>query len=297
VIDEFSGGLTPMNSFPNEITAGNDGNVWFTDDGTPSAIGRATPSGVITEFTTGLNAGSEPDSITAGPGRNVWFADQAAAHRAIGRVTPAGVITEFSNGLSTSLPDDIVTGVDGNLWIAQSMTPAIARVTPSGVITEFRHGLNSGGGSDQDQIVSGPDGNLWFNDAGTPKAIGRVALQLAPTVTKARFGNQQIKLTTPSRLTCTAKTQTLSATLSSTAISKSHATKLRFASAAFYFDKGGRHALAHHVPASLKLRLAGLSSRSHTLKVKASYRETLTRHGHAQTVTVTRALTVKFRVC
>jgi streptogramin lyase len=429
-INEFSGGnFDPINSFPNQITAGADGNVWFTDDGIP-AVGQVTPDGTIKEFTMGLQPGSQPDSLTAGPDGNVWFADQLATQRAIGRITPTGTIKEFSNGLSTSLPDDITVGADGNLWVAQSDNPpvslSVARVSPAGVITEFTSSTSSSG-SDTDQIVAGPDGNLWFTDGGTPAAIGKVALQLAPTAstggasavssstatvsgsvdplgaattvafeygrtpalgsnvtasplvasaipstvtaalsklpssaviyyrvvaanafgtasggvrtfstaaapppppppgpksTTAKFHNQQITLTTPAPSTCTAKQTTLSVMLSSTAIPKSRGTKLRFVSASFYLDRGVRHAhkktkrsrnakkkrtvtvivytanaVARHLPARLRLQLAGLSSRSHSLKVTASYKETVTKHGHKKTVSVTKTLTVKFRVC
>src|ERR1019366_1833217 len=135
-----------------------------------------------TEFTAGLTNGSQPDSLTAAPDGNVWFADQLSGHKAIGRITPSGSITEFHAGLDPmSLQNDITVGADGNLWIEQSMPGGVARITTAGVITEFTAGLNMGAGSEKDRIVTGPDGNLWFTDNGTTKAIGRTALQLAPT--------------------------------------------------------------------------------------------------------------------
>src|SRR5215217_7901475 len=59
---------------PYGIAAGADGNVWFTDVGATPAIGRITPTGAITEFTTGLVAGSAPNGIALGADGNVWFA-------------------------------------------------------------------------------------------------------------------------------------------------------------------------------------------------------------------------------
>ncbi len=286
-------GLDPM-SFPNEITAGADGNVWFTDDGMPAAIGRVTPTGTVTEFTTGLQTGTMPDSLTAGPDGNVWFADQYANQRAIGRVTPAGTITEFDNGLSMKLPDDITVGADNNLWVTQSDNSpgkvAAARISTAGAITEVPSPTSPSSGDDGDQIVTGPDGNLWFTDEGTPPAIGRVALQIAPTASTGRAS------------AVTNSTASITATLSSTALPKSPAAKLRFVSAAFYLDKGlghphkktkrlrnGKHKIvtvvvytantvAHHLPATSTLGLDGLHSGSHTLKVKISYHETTSRH-------------------
>ena len=102
-------------SRPSGIAAGPDGNLWFTDYGTTPAIGRITPGGTITEFSSGLNLGSDPSGIAAGPDGNLWFTDPVKS--AIGRVTPGGVITEFSSGLTNgSFPSGIAAGPDGNLW-------------------------------------------------------------------------------------------------------------------------------------------------------------------------------------
>ena len=85
-ITEFTAGLhpggDPNGSVPLAITAGPDGNLWFTDKdsarqgGLAGAIGRITPSGQITEFFDGsLDSLSSlySASITAGPDGNLWF--------------------------------------------------------------------------------------------------------------------------------------------------------------------------------------------------------------------------------
>ena len=112
------------------IAPGADGNLWFTDPGTTPAIGRITPSGQITEFTTGLNAGSYPVGIAPGVDGNLWFTDERTG--AIGRITPSGQITEFSSGLNVgSIPVGIAPGADGNLWFTDAAaTRAIGRITP-----------------------------------------------------------------------------------------------------------------------------------------------------------------------
>lgn len=79
----------PTAGYPGTITAGPDGNLWFTEDSV-GGIGKITPSGVITEY--GPTA-SNPIGITAGPDGNVWFTDNNAMM--IGRITTAGVITEY----------------------------------------------------------------------------------------------------------------------------------------------------------------------------------------------------------
>ncbi len=65
-INEFT--IPTANSNPIEITAGSDGNLWFTEY--HDRIGRITPAGIITEFSTGITSGSSPISITAGPDGN-----------------------------------------------------------------------------------------------------------------------------------------------------------------------------------------------------------------------------------
>lgn len=84
----------PPYTGPNSITAGPDGNAWFTslttrslpNIGTPPAIGRITPSGEITEFRAGMVYASSPDGIVAGPDGALWFTDREL--RSIGRIVP-----------------------------------------------------------------------------------------------------------------------------------------------------------------------------------------------------------------
>ena len=53
-IAEYTSGITG-NQNPTSITAGPDGNLWFTESGGPGALARITPLGTVTEFTTGLS--------------------------------------------------------------------------------------------------------------------------------------------------------------------------------------------------------------------------------------------------
>jgi hypothetical protein len=170
-------------------------------------------------------------------------------------------------------------------------------------------------------------GTLYHYRVSATNALGTVSTTdqtfttiAPPSSTTATVDNQRVTLTTPSRLVCTASSGELSVSLTSTVIAKSKAPKLRFASAAFYLDKGVKHtkhvrvrvhgktktktvttyaanATAHHVPANLALKLAGLKSGTHTLTVKLSYHETVRKHGRRTTVTVTKTVRASFRVC
>lgn len=179
---------------PSSITAGPDGNMWFTDPGTGS-IGvlymqyqytaeYSVPGGLygspyivtgpdgnlwftgaggdnIGRITTSgsvreFSVGVTPCGITAGPDGNVWFTYlNSDTTNGVGQIDAVGDVATFS--LPTgSYPESITTGADGNLWIAENWTSKIARMSTSGSVTEFSV---AGGPS---RIISGPDGNAWF---------------------------------------------------------------------------------------------------------------------------------------
>ncbi len=64
--------LPSAGSYPSGITAGPDGNLWFTERSSRK-IGRITTAGVITESPP--NPGTTPNEITAGPDGNLWFTE------------------------------------------------------------------------------------------------------------------------------------------------------------------------------------------------------------------------------
>ena len=66
------------------IAAGPDGNLWFTETGYFSGIGRISPSGTITDFPL-PTAESNPVGIAAGPDGNMWFTESYV--NKIGRVS------------------------------------------------------------------------------------------------------------------------------------------------------------------------------------------------------------------
>jgi streptogramin lyase len=164
--------FTAVGSNIAQVRAGPDGNLWFTDRA--GRIGQITTSGAITEYSTGLNAGSQPFSLAVGPDGNLWFTD-AGATSAIGMIDPAThAIAEFSAGLNAgSKPAGITLGPDGNLWFTDG-TSAIGTINPTThAISEFSAGLNAGS-APQQGITTGPDGNVWFTDRGTTRAVGMI---------------------------------------------------------------------------------------------------------------------------
>ena len=81
------------------ITAGPDGNLWFSE-ALGNKIGKITTAGVITEIA--LPGGVGPGQIVAGADGNLWFA--AATANLIGRMTPSGVFTAFPVPTSGGYP-------------------------------------------------------------------------------------------------------------------------------------------------------------------------------------------------
>jgi hypothetical protein len=164
---------------PTGITAGPDGNLWFTiigEGGTViDQIGRISPAGAITYFH--LPSGSNPANsleITTGPDGNLWFTE--VSRPAIGRITPQGVVTEFPLAFG---PRSITAAHDGNLWF--TYPHQIGKITPAGQITLFDLPNEV---PFPVHIAAAPDGHLWVID-GTSGYVGKFTPPplAAPTLT------------------------------------------------------------------------------------------------------------------
>jgi streptogramin lyase len=157
------------------ITAGPDGNLWYTEIGVDK-IARLNPSGDVTEFPIPTTGGN-PGSITSGPDGNLWFTEDVqslppASFRlgSIGRITTSGVVTEFPIATPNSTPSGIARGSDSNLWFTENLANKVARITPGGIITEFSIPTTDSGPT---AITTGADGNLWFLE-GLVDRIGQI---------------------------------------------------------------------------------------------------------------------------
>ncbi len=158
------------------LTAGPDGNLWFTDD-MNDRIGRLTPHGQLTEFSmpsTSSSSDDYPNDIIAGPEMSLWFLllnEGGPDH--LGRITQDGDITTFPvpNTHAFDDPQDITVGPDGNLWFTVE-DGRIVRMTPQGKMTTFSLPANIV----PDEIIVGPDRNLWFTEVKRDQ-IGRITPQ------------------------------------------------------------------------------------------------------------------------
>jgi streptogramin lyase len=122
-ITEFP--IPDARSRPHDITAGPDGNVWFTDPALNS-IWRLTPEGGFSSFTVPTEA-SEPMGITAGPDAKLYFTETKVSK--IGIMTSDGVITgEIPTPTLDSGPCGITVGSDGNIWFVEGRASKVGRL-------------------------------------------------------------------------------------------------------------------------------------------------------------------------
>ena len=155
----------------NGITAGPDGNLWFTAfqqayEVNPTAnwnyqmIGQITPSGVITLFPISEThtqdfGGPIPEGITSGPDGNLWFTqnegDESLA--TLGQITTGGVITLFSGTFGIG-----ITVWQGALWTTGGTFIGRFNTSGSGTTIPLPVGSPAGGGLAPEDCSN----NLWF---------------------------------------------------------------------------------------------------------------------------------------
>ena len=182
-ITEFP--LPTPNAGPLDITAGADGNLWFTE-ALVNQIGRITTHGAITEFP--LPAGGAPVGIAAGPDGNVWFTDRGV--NSIGRILTqdAHTVSLFPVPPRTNMVLYFITaGPDGNMWFTDVFGEGVGRVLvkPPNTVTEYSDPLPSAQPRD---IKFGPDGTLWLAEQGS-HTLGQVHLTNNP-ITAAVYSAQ-----------------------------------------------------------------------------------------------------------
>jgi streptogramin lyase len=302
VITEFTSSL---NTNPGQgadgdvLLSGPDGNLWFSDRGS-QAIGKISLQ--------------IPPTATTGAAGAVTNTTATVS----GMINPLGSLTTvtFQYGTTSVLASTAVAGTLPAGGDLSKVTANLTGLTP-GTVIFYRVAASNGFGG----TVTGAVQSFTTTGAPSPPPLPPPPPPPPPRLTTATVGNQQIQLVTPSLLICTARAKTLSVALRSVAIAHSRAAKLRFGKAAFFIDKGIRHtrkrrtrlrnghkhtitvvvftanAVARHLPSTPVLRLSGLKSRVHTLRVTVSYKKTVTSHRHRRAVTITKTVSAKFKVC
>lgn len=186
IIDQFNiltdtfgvrAGTVTHNSHPEFITAGSDGNLWFTEF-TGLKIAKITTAGVVTEYSAPHLSGDifGPFGIGLGADGKVYFGN--LEDDSVTAVTPTDATKLYGLGAGHQQgPAGITPGPDGNVYVADANAQdLIARIDPTtGTVTDFAVPT---AGADPWGIAQGPDGNVWFAEASTGK-VGM--LQLSQT--------------------------------------------------------------------------------------------------------------------
>jgi streptogramin lyase len=161
------------------ITAGPDGNLWFTNKvgANSDRIGRLNPKNPseVEEFTLpagndlgvacACNEHTDADNIAAGPEGNMWFTEPGS--HAIGIINTKG---QFLQQIDVStVPMGIAAGPGGYMWFTDGTGPwVIGRINAKNTseVSEFPAPYPSG------SIVEGPDGNMWFTEGASSTEDG-----------------------------------------------------------------------------------------------------------------------------
>jgi streptogramin lyase len=203
VLSEYPAGVglsAGTGAFPEEVTVGPDGNLWYTDENSgvftfsPKNLELVPcPSSPQTDGCVVAANAVSPTGIVAAPDGALWFTQSAGGNprdrrsyfqASIGRITTAGVYSSYNVPASASaIPglDAITVGPNGNLWFTETAVDRIGEITPRAVdpaIHEFTlpagDHLSQGVGSSitsADTIASGLGSDIWFTEQGS-NAVG-----------------------------------------------------------------------------------------------------------------------------
>lgn len=133
---------------PQEVTAGPDGQVAYTNQGDfPHTVGLIGAQGQVAEIPV---PGTDPFGITFADDGAYWVANFASDD--LTRLTPAGQISAPVSFPAGSGPRYLARGTGGTLWVGLEGSKEIARIT--GVKTETGGGGGGGNGSTELKLSS-----------------------------------------------------------------------------------------------------------------------------------------------
>jgi streptogramin lyase len=108
--------LTGKLNSNNKITAGPDGNMWFTVESVGKDVAKVTPAGVITEYSLPKAAGAQ--GIAAGPEGKLWLTGVEKAI-SFSPAAPEGTEKVFKVA-SIAANGQITLGPNGEMWVTSN---------------------------------------------------------------------------------------------------------------------------------------------------------------------------------
>ena len=168
-------------SNPDGITAGPDGQLWFSNFGF-SSLSSITTAGVFTNHPDYDPSGSGPWQVTTGSDGALWFT--GIVSNVIGRMTTSGGSSYVTDGTIVG-PTGITPGPDGQLWFTNAGGNSIGSVTTAGVISNYT-----------DPSISEPLQIAAGSDSATPSASAPWVVTSWPSAVRV----SGMRRATPSRL-------------------------------------------------------------------------------------------------
>ena len=166
-----------------EITLGPDGNLWFTQQ-TQGELGRLTPSGQITLYSTGV--GSGPHGIGFDKEGRLWITRQFS--NTISEVDIKGTVHIVANHVipyADAMPHGLTVASDGKVWFTGREGNIVGYYDPKS--DKFRIFKLPTPNPDPEKkgnfpiyITEAPDGSMYFTDlltsrVGQDHAVGQTA--------------------------------------------------------------------------------------------------------------------------
>jgi virginiamycin B lyase len=160
----YSGPAAAATFGADNITAGSDGALWYTDsnaDGSTAAvIERISTTGSIQTYEIGGPEGAVHGAygIASGSDGALWFTSYYGD--SVGRITTTGVVTQYSvPAYGYPGMGSIIAGTDGALWFSYINSNFIGRLTTAGVFSSYS--CSALPGQNVSGLAGGPDGSVW----------------------------------------------------------------------------------------------------------------------------------------
>src|SRR6266705_496090 len=138
-------------SVPGAITAGPDGNLWFTEDlivgnAFVGVIGKVTTSGVFTEYPV-ATPNSLPIGITVGPDNNIWFTEVGSPPRVGELVLSPSVHLKIAKFFTDSSLNPLPRDSNGNPKVDVLLANGVVTSTNPGQVLAWVNVTNTSGSS------------------------------------------------------------------------------------------------------------------------------------------------------